>query len=112
MRQDIPTSARIVLTVFFLFVAGLTRSAAQTEIVKDSTFTLTIDSDSTFTLTIDSAAVENVADSLMKVVDKTQRKQKPAKDWATWAPDPKRALWLALVIPGGGQIYNLSLIHI
>lgn len=32
--------------------------------------------------------------------------KKVKRDWATWRPDAKRALWLALVIPGAGQIYN------
>lgn len=32
--------------------------------------------------------------------------RRPARDWSTWRPDPQRALWLAMVIPGGGQIYN------
>ena len=35
-----------------------------------------------------------------------EKQAKPKRDWATWKPDPKRALWLALVVPGAGQIYN------
>lgn len=31
---------------------------------------------------------------------------KKKRDWATWRPETKRALWLALVLPGAGQIYN------
>lgn len=40
--------------------------------------------------------------SLSKIV----KKEKKKRDWATWKPDPKRAMWLAIVIPGAGQIYN------
>ena len=32
--------------------------------------------------------------------------QKAKRDWKTWRPNPKRAMWLAVVIPGAGQIYN------
>lgn len=31
---------------------------------------------------------------------------KEKRNWSTWRPDPKRAMWLAIVIPGAGQIYN------
>lgn len=40
---------------------------------------------------------------LAKMAGKAVRKK---RDWATWHPESKRALWLAVVIPGAGQIYN------
>ncbi len=32
--------------------------------------------------------------------------KKNKRDWSTWRPDIKRAMWLAIVLPGAGQIYN------
>lgn len=33
-------------------------------------------------------------------------KKKRKRDWTTWRPDTKKALWLAIALPGAGQIYN------
>ena len=49
---------------------------------------------------------QSMNEELSIMVDSARIPQKPVKDMNLWRPDPKRALWLALVIPGGGQIYN------
>ena len=53
----------------------------------------------------DSAFSESVGKEISVVIDTTKLVKGPLEQ-KKWIPDPKRALWLALVIPGGGQIYN------
>ena len=76
------------------------------------------DNDST-TIKTDSLSA-NVNDSIAKIItavdsanlnrtvfpDSTGKKKKEKRDGSTWRPSAKRAMWLAIVIPGAGQIYN------
>ena len=50
-------------------------------------------------LVIDTAALFGITDDLLM-----QRRTR--RDLAKFKPDPIRSMWLALVIPGAGQIYN------
>lgn len=91
----------IVLMVLSLCLP-LTETKAQT-VVADSIMQVI---DSMYAaLPIDTAAVIDTT-AVQTVVHQTLKASKPKKDWSTWRPAPQRALWMAMVIPGGGQIYN------
>ena len=53
----------------------------------------------TDTISTDSLALTAVSDSLLRHLTPTPKKEQ-------FVPDPIRATWVALVFPGGGQIYN------
>ena len=44
--------------------------------------------------------------SNLENLNKSQNPLKKNRDWSTWHPEAKRAMWMALVLPGAGQIYN------
>lgn len=53
---------------------------------------------------VDSIAFKTTGDTLKLLSDNSKVKTQKSK--LNWTPNPQRALWLAMVIPGGGQIYN------
>lgn len=83
------------MTAVLLWTVGVGSVRAQAE---DSLFTappLVVPADSMEEDTIDAAALVGQL-----------KLPKPKRDWNTWRPDAKRAMWLAIVLPGAGQIYN------
>jgi len=106
--KTLPTRRIYVVLMLCLLATGVSaqrklhkpskKKVAQT-IIADST---KIIGDSLLVAVNDSA----LADTAKSVVVTDTKVVKAGKDWSTWRPDPKRALWLALVFPGAGQIYN------
>ena len=86
-----------IIRYFFMACALLwtVGTQAQTE-VGDSVITLT---DDEMAIISDTALVGTLMGDTIQMV-------KTPRDWTKWRPSSKRAMWLAAVIPGAGQIYN------
>ena len=92
----------ILLGLFILMTLCTGSATAQVE-EADTVFVVHPDSLSPEDFIIGDTLTQAVAiDSVISVKKKIRVK----RDWSTWRPNPKRAMWLAIVIPGAGQIYN------
>lgn len=98
MRQTIKRMGLVgVATLLFAFANAQANGERSDSVPVQNNET----TDTLVTATNDSINVEKNV-----VVAPRALKKRQQRDWATWHPEPKRALWLALVLPGAGQVYN------
>lgn len=94
-----------LLTVVFILMASQMVLLAQVEDLAPMDSVAILEAKVDSMLAGDTTNVP-MPDELAPIVMNDTVKIKVKRDWATWKPNPQKALWLALVLPGAGQIYN------
>ena len=99
LRHTLPF---LFASLFWLGFSPVLKAQEEVPPVPDRNRDSVLIADSAFiiedSLVIDTAALIAVTDNILE--------QQQKRDLTTFTPDPIRALWLGLVIPGAGQFYN------
>lgn len=102
------------MAVAFVAIAGCAINA-NAQVETDSTFIFDYEPEWNAPDTVVALGGNMIANDTTEAAEKTplaadrrsqEKKKREKRDWSTWRPDTKKALWLAIVLPGAGQIYN------
>ena len=88
-----------------LLLVSSTLSYAQKNREKTDVNVPAIASADSVKMPVDSVLTAQDSSNLAKL-NQSLKPVKKKRDWRTWHPEAKRAMWMALVLPGAGQIYN------
>ncbi len=88
-----------------LLLVSSTLSYAQKNREKTDVYVPAIASADSVKMPVDSVLTAQDSSNLAKL-NQSLKPVKKKRDWSTWHPEAKRAMWMALVLPGAGQIYN------
>lgn len=88
-----------------LLLVSSTLSYAQKNREKSDVNVPAIASADSVKMPVDSVLTAQDSSNLAKL-NQSLKPVKKKRDWSTWHPEAKRAMWMALVLPGAGQIYN------
>nr|WP_044064165.1 DUF5683 domain-containing protein [Hoylesella saccharolytica] len=94
--------SKVTIIVFILLIISFISSRAQNQ------FSISGINDSLPNSKSEAIAINKALtpkDSL-QLSQLSSSESKTKRNWDTWRPNPKRALWLAIVLPGAGQVYN------
>lgn len=103
MEKNLFAPLRTWLAAGLLALAGITEASAQEPAGPDSTALQPADS---LAMPTEMRMPATGSGNLTVRAETALPERNDDRPAPQWRPDPKRALWLALVFPGGGQIYN------